>query len=107
MDGVEDKVDPARRSGDGTLRATQPLALNDPFECAITDTYGGRRDEAERNRECADVLSRIDQSYPITEDSVFAQQGADMAVCSCVNFSRDKCRANSASFLLPGLTDTR
>ena len=57
-------------AGDGTLRATQPLALNDPFECAITDTYGGRRDEATRNRECADVLSRIDPTHPISEDCV-------------------------------------
>ena len=25
--------------GDGTLRATQPAALNDPFECAVTTHY--------------------------------------------------------------------
>ena len=25
--------------GDGTLRATQPAALNDPFECAVRTLY--------------------------------------------------------------------
>ena len=25
--------------GDGTLRATQPAALNDPFECAVMPAY--------------------------------------------------------------------
>ena len=25
--------------GDGTLRATQPAALNDPFECAVAVAY--------------------------------------------------------------------
>ena len=57
-------------AGDGTLRATQPLALNDPFECAVTDTYGGRGGAAERNRECADVLTRVDESRPISADCV-------------------------------------
>ena len=36
--------------GDGTLRATQPAALNDPFECAVTTPYVFP-DETEENSE--------------------------------------------------------
>ena len=44
--------------GDGTLRATQPAALNDPFECAVTTLYNFPNEE-EENRGLADVLTRI------------------------------------------------
>ena len=55
--------------GDGTLRATQPAALNDPFECAVTTTYI-IPDEAEENRELAKVLTEINESKPVTEEDV-------------------------------------
>ena len=55
--------------GDGTLRATQPAALNDPFECAITPRYL-MPDPAEEDRELAQVLSQINESIPITEEDV-------------------------------------
>ena len=55
--------------GDGTLRATQPAALNDPFECAVTTIYV-IPDEAEENRELAKVLTEINESKPVTEEDV-------------------------------------
>ena len=55
--------------GDGTLRATQPAALNDPFECAVTTTYI-IPEEAEENRELAKVLTDINESKPVTEEDV-------------------------------------
>ena len=55
--------------GDGTLRATQPAALNDPFECAVTTTYF-IPDESEENRELAKVLTMINASKPVTERAV-------------------------------------
>ena len=55
--------------GDGTLRATQPAALNDPFECAIETLYIFS-DAAEENRELARVLTEINESKPITEHDV-------------------------------------
>ena len=55
--------------GDGTLRATQPAALNDPFECAVITTYV-IQDESEENRQLAEVLTEINQSKPVTEQDV-------------------------------------
>ena len=55
--------------GDGTLRATQPAALNDPFECAVTPTYV-IQDEAEENRQLAEVLTEINISKPVTAEDV-------------------------------------
>ena len=55
--------------GDGTLRATQPAALNDPFECAVITTYV-IPDEAEENRQLAKVLTEINKSKPVTEKHV-------------------------------------
>lgn len=52
--------------GDGTLRATQPAALNDPFECAVA--AGSRR--AEDERELARILTAINERRPVTEKSV-------------------------------------
>ena len=55
--------------GDGTLRATQPAALNDPFECAVTTTYI-IPEEAEENRQLAKALTQINESKPLTEVDV-------------------------------------
>ena len=55
--------------GDGALRATQPAALNDPFECAVMAVYV-IPDEAVENRELADVLTEINKSKPVTEEDV-------------------------------------
>ena len=54
--------------GDGTLRATQPAALNDPFECAIMPVY--IMAEEDENVEIAKVLTEINESRPISEESV-------------------------------------
>ena len=55
--------------GDGTLRATQPAALNDPFECVVTTTYI-IKDEAEEDRELAKVLTEINENKPISAKEV-------------------------------------
>ena len=55
--------------GDGTLRATQPAALNDPFECAVTPLYV-IGDEAEENRRLAEVLTEINVNKPVTAEDV-------------------------------------
>ena len=60
--------------GDGTLRATQPAALNDPFECAVTTMYSFQ-DEAEENRQLADVLTGINKSKPVSEERVRSARG--------------------------------
>ena len=57
--------------GDGTLRATQPSALNDPFECSVTNDFVDE-DEPKRNREFARVLTSINESSPVTEEKVRA-----------------------------------
>ena len=56
--------------GDGTLRATQPAALNDPFECAVTALYVFP-EEAEENRQLAKALTDINESKPVTEEDVY------------------------------------
>ena len=55
--------------GDGTLRATQPAALNDPFECAVMALYV-IHDAAEENRLLAEALTEINESKPVTEEIV-------------------------------------
>ena len=55
--------------GDGTLRATQPASLNDPFECAVRAMYV-IPDETEENLELAKVLTEINKSKLITPDDV-------------------------------------
>ena len=55
--------------GDGTLRATQPAALNDPFECAVTTRYVFP-DETEENRELAKVLTEINETKLVTAEDV-------------------------------------
>lgn len=52
--------------GDGTLRATQPAALNDPFECTVA--VSSRR--AEYDREFAVALTAINDKKPVTEQDV-------------------------------------
>lgn len=55
--------------GDGTLRATQPAALNDPFECAVRlGAY--YPDENQANQQFAEVLSSIHGTTPVTEHDV-------------------------------------
>ena len=55
--------------GNCTLRATQPAALNDPFECAFLPRYNTRSD-SEENAELANVLNAINGSNPITPERV-------------------------------------
>ena len=55
--------------GDGTLRATQPEALNDPFECAVAPLYV-IRDASEENRLLAEALTEINENAPVTEETV-------------------------------------
>ena len=58
--------------GDGTLRATQPAALNDPFECGLkTDFIDIGWDEIKRNEEYAEVLNSIPGTGMVTADDVF------------------------------------
>ena len=55
--------------GNGTLRATQPVALNDPFEGALRPTYVPNN-RAEENRQLAEVLTNINPNSPVTETIV-------------------------------------
>ena len=54
--------------GDGTLRATQPAALNDPFECAVRTLYNPN--EPRGASELANVLTKINERNPFTADDV-------------------------------------
>ena len=54
--------------GEGTLRATQPAALNDPFECAVRTLYNPN--ESRGAGELANVLTKINERNPITADDV-------------------------------------
>ena len=55
--------------GDGTLRATQPAALNDPFECAVRTLYVSRN-KGNEDRELAEVLTKINPYKPVTAEYV-------------------------------------
>lgn len=55
--------------GDGTLRATQPAALNDPFECHVEPKYG-YESKAEESRKLAQVITNINKRKPRTEEDV-------------------------------------
>ena len=55
--------------GDGALRATQPAALNDPFECAVGYALL-ELDRREANREVARVLTSINRTSPLSETDV-------------------------------------
>ena len=55
--------------GDGTLRATQPAALNDPFGvCGCRSIRN--TDASEENRRLAEALTQINESTPVTEEHV-------------------------------------
>ena len=51
--------------GDGTLRATQPSALNDPFECSVGK--GFRIDRSDHDKEIVDLLNDINPDTPIDQ----------------------------------------
>ena len=55
--------------GDGTLRATQPASLNDPFECAVLPVYH-IPDETEENRRLAEALTEMNQGRPVKKEKV-------------------------------------
>ena len=55
--------------GDGTLRATQPSALNDPFEAAVQSGFV-EPEEGEGNRRLAKVLTSIQCTSPVSESDV-------------------------------------
>ena len=55
--------------GDGALRATQPTALNDPFECHVVQTFV-ERDRAEGNEKLAHVLTELHKTVPVTPEEV-------------------------------------
>ena len=57
--------------GDGTLRATQLAALNDPFECAVRQMYL-EKSEQEENKRLAAILTNIHPLCPISESEVAA-----------------------------------
>jgi hypothetical protein len=64
--------------GDGALRATQPSALNDPFECAIkffVAGSGGGHEEAEIDRAYARGLTDINENSPVTPCMVREARG--------------------------------
>ena len=54
--------------GDGTLRATQPSALNDPFECSALKVFVEER--VRHDRVLAEVLTDLNRMTPIDEDEV-------------------------------------
>ncbi len=55
--------------GDGTLRATQPSALNDPFECAVNKTFIEDNEE-EADAELSKVLTRLYPINPVSEGDI-------------------------------------
>ena len=55
--------------GDGTLRATQPSALNDPFESSVYKLFV-EQDEEEGNRRLSEVLTSINPPSPVSEDRI-------------------------------------
>ena len=57
------------RDWDGALRATQPAAMNDPFECAMTKIFV-ETDRNRGNRELALTLTEIQPRNPVTEENV-------------------------------------
>ena len=55
--------------GDGALRATQPAALNDPFECKVAPGMA-REDQRAENEEIAAVLSSLNGATSVSEAEV-------------------------------------
>lgn len=60
--------------GNGTLRATQPAALNDSFECHVAPFYiipdEAEENRAKENRELANALNAINESNLVTETDI-------------------------------------
>lgn len=54
--------------GNGTLRATQPLALNDPFECHVVDRYTGV--EEDQDFWLSTLLTDINPTTPVRKEDV-------------------------------------
>ena len=75
--------------GDGTLRATQPSALNDPFECAVLKTFVEQSEE-EGNVEFSPTL--IQPAW--SAKWMLLKQGSYMAVCTCGNCCLGSCRSD-------------
>ncbi|WP_424831256.1 DUF2971 domain-containing protein [Ruegeria sp.] len=72
------KYVPAKRAmsclpeiGDGALRATQPSAMNDPFECSFSKVFK-EKDKQEGNMRFAEVLTQIQPDSPIVADDIEA-----------------------------------
>ena len=55
--------------GNGTLRATQPSALNDPFECSVARLCRDQ-DEGKASESLAHVLSSINPTSPVNVEKV-------------------------------------
>ena len=55
--------------GNRTLRATQPAALNDPFECATRPVFV-INDTEDANERFAEVLSSINGTTPVRKGQV-------------------------------------
>ena len=55
--------------GDGSLRATQPAAMNDPFECAVLKVFA-ERDREVGNQQLADALTKVQPNSPVTSADV-------------------------------------
>ena len=55
--------------GDGTLRATQTSALNDPFECALLKIFLEDSEE-EDNAELSGILSELNPNSPVSVGDV-------------------------------------
>ena len=51
--------------GDGALRATQPGALNDPFECHVVKIFV-EKDVSEGDAEFASILTKLHELAPVT-----------------------------------------
>ena len=55
--------------GDGTLRATQPAALNDPFECAVRPAFVEQSEE-EGNISLSEILTELHPATPVNKAEV-------------------------------------
>ena len=55
--------------GDGALRATQPAALNDPFECGVRKKFA-EKDELGGNLKYAEVLTGIHSASPVNDTDI-------------------------------------
>ena len=56
--------------GDGTLRATQPASLNDPFESHVAIDYV-EWDDNEENWELSIILTALNVASPVSADDVY------------------------------------